>query len=231
MLMQCPPEIREIIYNYAFEDHPIHVCDARLKRSIGGPNRPANRRLPGLLHANKQIYKEALPVLARQATLVFNDYLNFAQLASVVPESFAELVRYISLRGDVVPAKCLDRFVSLEQVCYKQLGNCFFVPTKEKGFAKRVSTASKEEVIDSVLGRSSSLVLLQDVLRRRSQPVSLVATANIMSFHEQTVSGTHPGTFGPVSVNTCFSVSRLTSTSSALSGRRSLRCINYSTTA
>lgn len=195
MLMQCPPEIREIIYDYAFEDYPIHVCDARLKRSIGGPNRAADRKLPGLLHANKQIYKEALPVLARQATLVFNDYLNFAQLASVVPQSFAELVRRISLRGDVVPAQSLDRFLSLQHVSYKQLGNCFFVPTKEKDFAKRVSTASKEEVIDSVLGRSSSLVLLQDVLKKRAQHVALVATANIMSFHEQTVSLKQPGIF------------------------------------
>lgn len=188
MLMRCPPEIREIIYNYAFEDHPVHVCDARLKRSIGGPNRPANRRLPGLLHANKQLYKEVTPVLARQATLVFNDYLNFVQLASVVPESFAQLVRHISLRGDVVPAQSLDRFPSLQQVHYKQLGNCFFVATKEKGFARRVSTASRDEVVDSVLGRSASLVLIHNALGKRTKRVTLLASANIMSYHEQTVS-------------------------------------------
>jgi len=186
MLLQCPPEVREIIYNYAFEDHPIHVCDVRLKRSIGGPNRPANRRLPGLLHANKQTYQEALPVVARQATLVFSDYLNFAQLASVVPKSFASLVRNISLQGDVVPGHSLGRFPSLEHVNYKQLGNCFFVPAKEKGFAKRVSAASKQEVIDSVLGRSSSLVLIQDALRKRPNHVTLIARATIMSYHEQT---------------------------------------------
>jgi hypothetical protein len=188
MLMQCPPEIREMIFTYAFEDHPIYVCDARLKRSIGGPHRPANRRLPGLVHANKQIYKEAIPVLARQATLVFSDYLNFAQLASVVPESFAQLVRRISLRGDVVPAQSLERFSSLQQVSYQQLGNCFFVPTKEKGFAKRVSTASKEEVLESVLGRSASLVLIQDALRKRVDCVTLLAMANMMTCHEQIVS-------------------------------------------
>jgi hypothetical protein len=188
MLMQCPPEIREMIYAYAFEDQPIYVCDARLKRTIGGPNRPANRRLPGLVHANKQIFKEAIPVLARQITLVFNDYLNFAQLASIVPEGFAELVRHISLRGDVVPAQSLDRFPSLQQVTYQQLGNCFFLPCKEKGFAKRVSVASKDEVVNSVLGRSPSLVLIQIALQKRAQPVTLVATANIMGLDEQTVS-------------------------------------------
>lgn len=187
MFMQCPLEIRQLIYQYAFADHTIHVCDARLKRSVGGPNRPANRRLPGLLHVNKQVYKEARPVLAQQSTLAFNDYLNFALLASAVPKDFARLTRHLSLRGDVVPGQDLDRFPNLEQITYHQLGNCFYVPSSEKGLAKRVSASSSEEVIESVLGRSSALVLIQHALKDRQQHVSLVAKANIMSMHDHTV--------------------------------------------
>lgn len=185
--LRCPLEVREMIYNYAFEGCIIHVCDVRLKRCIGGPHRPANRRSPGLLHVNKQTCKEAWSTLARHATLVFNDHFNFAQLASVVPISFAKLVRQISLVGDVVPGTVLERFCDLDQVVYHQLGNCFFVPTGEKGFAKRVSLESSEEVIESVLGRSPSLVLLQQALKSRIAKVSLIVKAKIMSQHEHMV--------------------------------------------
>lgn len=186
MFLQCPAEIRELIYNYAFEDHPIHVCDSRLKRSIGGPHRPANRRLPGLLHVNKQIYKEAWTTLAQRSVLVFNDYINFAQLASVVPQTFAKLVRHISLRGDVVPGQSLDRFLSLEGIHYQVLGNCFFVSSNEKGAVKRVTSNSDDaEMVEAVMGRSAALILIRQALQQRNEVVSLKATARIMSPEQQ----------------------------------------------
>jgi hypothetical protein len=214
MLLQCPPEVREIIYNYAFNDFPVHVCDASLKRTIGGPNRPANRRLPGLIHANKQIYKETYPVLARQAKLVFNDYINFGQLAAVVPKAFAELVRHVSLRGDVVPGRNLERFPSLTRVIYHQLGNCFFVPSKEKGgFLKRVSGSSGEEVIEAVLGRSPALVLLQHALSElSSSSVELIAHATVMGIQDRTVSCATYRRCGHA--DECYSTLKLTSTKS-----------------
>ena len=188
MFLRCPAEIRELIYTYAFEDHPIYVCDSRLKRSIGGPYRPANRQLPGLLHVNKKVYKEAWPSLAQQSSLVFNDYINFSQLASVVPKSFAQLVRHISLRGDVVPRQSLDLFPALEAIDYQVLGNCFYVSSDEKGAVKRILSSSEEsDMIEAVLGRSASLVLIQQVLERRQNTISLTANANIMSLEGRTV--------------------------------------------
>jgi hypothetical protein len=193
MLLRCPPEIRELIYNYAFEDKHIHVCDSRLKRSIGGPYRPADRRLPGLVHVNKQIYKEAWPTLAQRSILVFSDYINFAQLVSVIPLDFAKLVRRISLRGDVVPGQNLDRFPALEGISYQVLGNCFFVSSDDKGAVKRVTSTSDEpEMVEAVMGRSAALILIRQAIEQRS--IKLVASANIMSPEQQAVSCSKPFT-------------------------------------
>lgn len=187
--LRCPPEIRELIYNYAFEDHPVHVCDTRLKRSIGGPHRPTNRRLPGLLHVNKQIYREAWPSLAQRAVLVFSDYINFAQLASVVPHDFAKQVRHVVLRGDVVPGQSLDHFPALESIDYKVLGNCFFVSSDEKGAVKRVTLQSEDvEMVEAVMGRSAALVLIRQAVEKRDRAIKLTARANIMTVEKQAVS-------------------------------------------
>jgi hypothetical protein len=191
MLLRCPAEIRELIYQFALEDCSIHVYDSRLKRSRGGPNRPAHRRLPGLVHVSKQIHNQVWPTLARQCTLAFDDYLNFAQVASVVPPKFAGRVRHISLRGDVVPGQSLNLFPMLERVDYQQLGNCFYVSASEKEvpwWVRPVSTSVEAEMIEAVLGRSASLILIQQALAQRSSKISLTVTASVLNLHAQTVS-------------------------------------------
>jgi hypothetical protein len=181
----------------------IHIASPTLHRRRGGPNRTKQiRRLPSVLTANKQIRTESLPLLAEHATLAFSDFFNFSHLLSLIPDSFAAVARRISLRGDViVTPELLQRFPSLEQVQYTQLGNCVFAPTRENGWNAYASEASNAELVESVKARSASLVLLKTVLdlvnvQRKACPVDasksmsaveLVAVANVLSSRERVV--------------------------------------------
>lgn len=182
-LLGLPPEIRELCYEYAFEDDAVHVCDPKLHRTIGGPHRTRNRRMPGILRASKELRKDAWPVFARQAEVVFDDFFNLAQLLAAVPEDFASRVRKISLKGDAVPYPILTKFPSLQHITYSQLGNCFYAPSRDNDYNERATKASTNELIDLVMGRSPALVLLEEVSRERD--LSLTVRANILSCLER----------------------------------------------
>ena len=183
LFLGLPAEVRESCYRYAFAEHAVHVCDPKLHRSIGGPNRPRNRRLPGILRASKQLRKEASPVFAQEAQFEFNDFFNFSQLVSAVPNDIAQRVRRISLKGDAVPFPTLSKFPALRHVTYQQLGNCFFVPTEDNKYNEHASQASLTELTDLVLGRSPALNLLESSSREGS--FSLTVRASIVSCLER----------------------------------------------
>ncbi|RMZ90794.1 hypothetical protein DV736_g1974, partial [Chaetothyriales sp. CBS 134916] len=187
--MLLPPEVRDLIYSFTFEDHPVHVMDTKLHRSAGSPNRPKHRHLPALVHVNRQLRKEALPAVAKQCTLIFNDYFNFAHLVNLVPAGFALHVRRISLKGDVMPSSLVTKFPSLRYVSYQQLGNCFYPPLRENGFNKQAMKAKQADLVDLIRGGSPALRLLEDVLsdfdKARGKPVQLMAEARVLSCHEK----------------------------------------------
>ena len=129
-----------------------------------------------------------MSILAKECTLIFNDYFNFAHLVNIVPASFAKNVRRISLNGDIVPGSLFTNFPSLRHVSYHQLGNCFYPPLPENGFNKQAMKAGQMELVDLVLGKSPALNLLTDILcdpERQGGPVNLVAEANVLSCHER----------------------------------------------
>jgi hypothetical protein len=185
--MLLPPEIRDIVYSYAFLDTTIYVDDPKFHRS-SGPNRPKARQLPALTRASRKIHEESVRVLAQQSSLIFNDYYNFYHLVNIVPATFAKHVRRISLKGDIVPGSLLTKFPALRHVSYQQLGNCFYPPLPQNGFNKQAMKAKQSDLVDLVLGKSPALNLLSDLLcdeRRVGGAVTLVAEANVLSCHER----------------------------------------------
>ena len=183
-ILGLPAEIRELCYEYAFADDTVHVCDPKLHRTIGGPNRTRNRRLPGILWANKELREEAMPVFARQAELVFNDFFNLSQVVASVPDDIAQRVCRISLIGDAIPYPILNKFPAIQHVTYQQLGNCFYAPSKTNDYNEYASKASLDDLTSLVLGRSPALVLLEEASRERA--ISLTVKANILSCLERT---------------------------------------------
>ncbi|RMD39655.1 hypothetical protein DV735_g5475, partial [Chaetothyriales sp. CBS 134920] len=202
--MLLPPEVRDLIYAFAFEDHPVHVVDTRRHRSPGSPNRPKHRELPALVRVNRQLRKEALPAVAKQCTLIFTDPFCFPELAALVPVEFAMHVRRLSVKGEICPpATLLLKFPSLRHVSYQHLGHCYYPPRRDNDFNKQAMKAKQADLVSLIRRSSTALGLLEDSLLSSCggefttaaetistrpgarRPVQLTAEATVLSCHER----------------------------------------------
>ncbi|RMZ76112.1 hypothetical protein DV738_g5098, partial [Chaetothyriales sp. CBS 135597] len=175
--MLLPPEVRDLIYAFAFQDHPVHVVDIRRHRSPGSLSRPKHRQLPALVHVSRQLRKEALPAVAKQCTLIFNDHFCFPELVALVPAEFARYVRRLSVKGDIwPPATLLLKFPSLRHVSYQHLGNCYYPPHRDNGFNKQAMKAKQADLVGLIRRSSPALGLLEDSLTGRSESAASTAT-------------------------------------------------------